>query len=669
MKFKKTLSSILIAGGLYLGILSSLSAQHQRINPIFNNPPVKIVETTTPKARKKLSEIVMEEEKPSLAVFSDYDNYMNTAKKYSEIEQTRAEAVKAFKQAIRTDRTKAFNDSKLLTGEAAKNYKNAIFEINTGKNQEEKENKSSIGTYLLIGAGVAAIGGLIYLLTQKKAPSETEVTLTFDVNKSFSGYQKELASRTVKSGSSVDIPISELGIAEIDPKYVAVYSEDFKKTISFDSDGSATFTAPSSNAKYHIMVFDSLGVNRAGDQVLYDWINGLLYKSKRNHVVFRKDYDGQTMPERVWGGEALPEIGGKNGVFDQINEALTVNYNGVRVRWGSVDRQPTATTGDASYGAGDSEGADGYHYGDYITVNAKKLRYDMKMMLSVGLEEAFELLIRVDNIGGYASRTTITDYYTHCLNDDGKKLLLFAYIKDSASFTSSSSGSAAVMSAVNALDVSKRFGPVEIGLNSGRLRAGLRSKDGRAGVRTDVGLNGGMIDNYTSADFTTGALQGNVNMSLSPSRQSYNANSTLNLKGVVVGVSGGYDANSRVGNLSANVGAKVGDGNVMVGVAGTPGMFGFNAQASQALKDIGIIGFRVMHTKNRLEDYTSLGLDARLDKVPVSLMVDYDKFGLYENLRLGLGARILGGTLSVGLDNHAGRKNLAASYTVSIPVK
>jgi hypothetical protein len=154
--------------------------------------------------------------------------------------------------------------------------------------------------------------------------------------------------------------------------------------------------------------------------------NSHLYKDKRDYVVYRKDFDGQTGPERVWGGQPLPEIGGEPGVLDQLNKALKPNQ--VPFRYGSITRQPNASSGDFSYGYADCYGADGWHAGSWIGVNYKKLGGNIKRSVAIGLEEAFENITCTQNIGGWPSSWFIQHWGV--LTQEGKDLFTYIFVKE-----------------------------------------------------------------------------------------------------------------------------------------------------------------------------------------------------------------------------------------------
>lgn len=626
----------------------------------------------TPKKEEPVKQLIMP--KPQ-APKDIYQFYMDTAISYAKEQspESQQKAFEFFTKAIELDKKKAVFDTKTLDETTAKLYKNALQQelakdaLNSLKTEDKKEKSWISRNWPLVILGVGAAAAGVYFLTKNKddttTPEPVDVTVSLDAYNHTKGFKKNLEARTVKSGSTIDIPITSTGVTGVDTKYVAVYSEDFKTKIAFDSDGSATFTAPQGNIKYHIILFDALGTNIYGDQVSYDWIqNSRLHSGKRNHVVYRRDFDGQTMEERVWGGEALPELGGKRGAFDQLDEDLRTSYN---VVWGHVDRQPTATTGDFSYGAGDSIGADGLHAGSYITVNAKKLHYSIMSMVATGLAEAFESLIGVDDIGGRTTRSTIQSQGV--ANENCKRLILFAYIKDNASFTTTTNN--AMANAMSMVNVNQQFGPAEIGMSSGSLHTGFKNKN--LGVRTSLRRNGRGFENYTTANFRGEKFQAGFGMLNSPSQHIYTAQTAMNLDKIILGVTGSYDAKARQGNMAVSIGAPITrDTSIMLGVARTPGMLGFNAQATQALRGIGIIGLKGIYTKNGPLGFTALGLDAQLDKTPIGpirIISDYTKSGLYKTTSLGIGKPIGPGVLSFSIVDAAGqRRSYDLRYTTSI---
>jgi hypothetical protein len=271
----------------------------------------------------------------------------------------------------------------------------------------------------LITLGSIALAGYIGLGTGCKKHDDPiippgPVTLQFDVYNHTQGYRGQF-SKTVLSESQLIIKVNELGVSDVDPQRIAVRQDNFGKLEVFSSAGEAVFTAPKQNMNYDIILFNS--TNNAPYQWMDDQSSQLRFK-KRNHVVYRKDRDGVTGPESVW-----------DSVFDQLNSALSLGW----VNWGNVNRQPSATSGDFSYGYGicifGGGRVDGLHGGSFILVDPEMCQEEMSRR-SVGLEEAFENICRVDNIGGMPSLMTIQKWGV--LLPRGKDLFAYVFAKDSA---------------------------------------------------------------------------------------------------------------------------------------------------------------------------------------------------------------------------------------------
>jgi len=237
------------------------------------------------------------------------------------------------------------------------------------------------------------------------------VTLQFDVYNHTEGYRSQF-SRTVLSGDQLIIKVNELGVSDVDSKKIAIKEDNFGNHVIFSNTGEAAFTAPRQNTNNEVILFNS--TNNAPYQWMDDQNSGL-YNGIRNYGVYRKDFDGQTGPEDVWAD-----------VFDQLNAALDLGF----VKWGSINRQPSGTSGDFSYGYGDSHGASGWHAGSYITINPQAFSNDVLRMTITGLEEAFENICCVDDIGGHPTAGTIAP--NGVLNPVGKDLFAYTFAKDDA---------------------------------------------------------------------------------------------------------------------------------------------------------------------------------------------------------------------------------------------
>jgi hypothetical protein len=643
---RKVLASALAAAMLFYGTARFSQSSQSQANPPNKKGPAHPLIIPKPQAPNDI-----------------YQFYMDSAISYAQEQspESQQKASELFTKAIELDKRKAVSfDTETLDQTTAKLYNRALQQelakdvLKSLKTEEKKEKSWMSRNWPLVILGVGAAAAGVYFLTKKKndttPPPPIDVIISLDAYNSTKGFQKDLTARTVKAGSTIDIPITDLGVTGVDTKYVAVYSEDFKTKISFDTDSSATFTAPQNNAKYHIILFNKLGTNYAGQQVSYDWMQGSsLWNNKRNHIVYRRDFNGQTGPEKIW-----------ESVFYQLNAALDLGW----VKLGSINRQPNGTSGDFSYGYGDSHGYLGYHAGSFITINHKQDSEEL-FMTGIGLEEAFENICGVDDIGGYSSRHTIQT--NGVLNPVGEALFVFVNIKDDSGFTTTTNNTMA--NALDMVNVNQQLGPVEVGMSSGSLHTGFKNKS--LGVRTSLRRNGRGFENYTTANFTGKSFQAGLGMLNSPNQQAYTAQATMNLDKIMLGASGGYDAKTKQGNVALSIGAPITrNTSIMLGVTGTPGMLGFNAQAMQALKGIGILSFRGIHTKNSLAGFTALGMDAQLDKTPIGpirIISDYTKSGMYKTTSLGIGKPIGPGVLSFSMvDEKARSASYNVSYTASI---
>jgi hypothetical protein len=174
-------------------------------------------------------------------------------------------------------------------------------------------------------------------------------------------------------------------------------------------------------------------------------------------------------------------------------------------------------------------------------------------------------------------------------------------------------------------------------------------------------MNGRGLEGYTTANFTSKGFQVGFGMINSPNQKAYTAQATTTLgknKNVLLGASGAYDAKTGQGNMSLNIGVPINNGNIMLGIASTPGMHGFNFQATQALRNVGVLGFRGIYTKNSLTTFTALGLDVLLDKTfigPISITSNYTQAGPYKAASLGIAKPIGPGNLPLSLGSWDGK--------------
>jgi hypothetical protein len=257
---------------------------------------------------------------------------------------------------------------------------------------------------------------------EPEKPQPGQVTLRFAVYNHTQGSRGSF-TKIAMSGDSVSIKVKELKIDDVDQQRIAIREDGFSNLVTFSNTGEANFRAPNQNMNYDIILFNS------SNNAPYQWLddqNSKLYLDKRDYVVFRKDRDGVTGQESLW-----------ERVFGQLNSALDLGW----VKWGSINREPSATSGDFSYGygiciAGGTRG-DGLHEGSFIFIDPEINRYNPISMTSVGLSVAFENICSINDVIGLPSLMTIQKYGV--LLPEGKDLFAYVYAKDGAGKTSGSS--------------------------------------------------------------------------------------------------------------------------------------------------------------------------------------------------------------------------------------
>lgn len=215
--------------------------------------------------------------------------------------------------------------------------------------------------------------------------------------------------RTYDTGNlsgEFSIRITDLGVSGVDEYRWAARDPGFGALRASGKDGTIRLAMPGTETEYDLFLFNT------SNEAPYQWMdeqNANFFGGSHDLIVYRKDFDGQTGPQRVWTGDNLSDYGiPAGGVFPQLNQAL--KPGGVPFTYGQIHAYTEEVDGARfTYGYGDSEGADGYHYETAITVNAESPNFigAPGAMVSVGLEEAFENITKTDNIGGHSSLVTI----------------------------------------------------------------------------------------------------------------------------------------------------------------------------------------------------------------------------------------------------------------------
>jgi hypothetical protein len=269
---------------------------------------------------------------------------------------------------------------------------------------------------------IPACLGIIFFLcvcqkkSQDKIPISNDsepVTLTFEVYNHTQGFLTDF-KMTQEQGAPVTIHLNDLEVDGVDKNRMVIREDRFGKRVAFTQTEMATFHAPSRDKNYTLFLMNAS--NGADYRKVDTWINtneGVLeyvpplkwYREDRN------DYQG---PEDVI-----------QDAIDQLNDALDYSW----VKYGSLQRIVQRENSSFGVGYGYCRNQFGWHNPYWAGVNPDHcLTYKMK--LATFLEEIFELVTRLNDIGGKDTAALIADPDTGSLNDVGKDLLAYVFVKD-----------------------------------------------------------------------------------------------------------------------------------------------------------------------------------------------------------------------------------------------
>jgi hypothetical protein len=239
------------------------------------------------------------------------------------------------------------------------------------------------------------------------------VILSFEVYNHTQGLLTNIEIKQ-EPGSRVAIRISDLGVEGVDDTRMVIREDRFGERIAFSQTGMATFQAPKQDKNYTLFLMNAS--NGADYRKVDTWINtneGVL-----EYVPpikwFLEDKNGYQGPEDVI-----------QDVVDQLNDALAYSW----ANYGSFQKVDQRKNNSFGVGYGYCRNQFGWHSPYWAGVNPDHcLTYKMK--LATFLEEIFELITRLNDIGGKDTATLITDPETGNLNEVGKDLLAYVFVKD-----------------------------------------------------------------------------------------------------------------------------------------------------------------------------------------------------------------------------------------------
>jgi hypothetical protein len=240
-----------------------------------------------------------------------------------------------------------------------------------------------------------------------------QVTLSFDVFNHTQGYLTSL-TRNVKSGQQVVFKIKDLEIEGVDEDRIVIREDRFGPLTAFSKTRTAVFEAPAEDRQYTIYLMNAS--HGADYRVVDTWIgeNEGILEYTPPLKWYREDRDG------FQGREAVIQE-----AVDQLNDALSYSW----ATYGSLMRIEQRTNGSFGLGYGYCRNQFGWHNPYWAGINPEYCA-TAEEQLSTFLEELFELITRLNDIGSKDTASLITDSGSGRLNERGKDLLAYVFVKD-----------------------------------------------------------------------------------------------------------------------------------------------------------------------------------------------------------------------------------------------
>ncbi len=252
--------------------------------------------------------------------------------------------------------------------------------------------------------------------SQTKAPQSkpsVQVTLFFEVFNHTQGFLTSF-ERMAETGTEEAVKISELDVEGVDENRIVIRENRLGTRVGFGQDGVASFEAPDEDKNFTIYLMNAS--NGADYKKVDTWVNtneGILEYAP--HVNwYREDRNDFQGPEDVI-----------QDAIAQMNEALAYPW----AIYGSFQRIDQRKNSSFGLGYGYCRNQFGWHNPYWAGVNPDHCP-TYKTKLETFLEEIFELVTRLNDIGGKDTASLITDPDTGNLNELGKDLLAYVFIKD-----------------------------------------------------------------------------------------------------------------------------------------------------------------------------------------------------------------------------------------------
>ena len=239
------------------------------------------------------------------------------------------------------------------------------------------------------------------------------VLLSFEVYNHTQGFLMSF-ERTLEPRARVTIDLGELDVEGVDENRMVVREGRFGPRIDFTQNGVVHFKAPEDDESYTLYLLNAS--NGADYRKVDTWTN-------TNEGVL------EYIPPFKWYREDRNDFQGSEDVItdaiDQLNDALDYPW----ANYGRFQRIDQRENNSFAVGYGYCRNQFGWHSPYWAGVNPDHCRTH-EMKLGTFLEEIFELITRLNDIGGQDSATLITDADTGNLNGLGKDFLAYVFVKD-----------------------------------------------------------------------------------------------------------------------------------------------------------------------------------------------------------------------------------------------
>lgn len=247
----------------------------------------------------------------------------------------------------------------------------------------------------------------------RETESAHSVILSFDVYNHTQGLLTRL-KKTVENGAEVTIHISEIDARGVDENRIVIREDRFGSFVASSRTGSVTFSAPAGKKEFTIYLMNA---SHGADYRKVDTWAG------KNEGIL------EYIPPLLWYRENRNDYSGPSEVIqdaiDQLHGALEYSW----AKYGGFQRIDQRKNSSFGVGYGHCRNQFGWHSPYWAGVNPDHcLTYEMK--LATFIEEIFELITRLNDIGEKDTATLITDADSGNLNDVGKDLLAYVFVKD-----------------------------------------------------------------------------------------------------------------------------------------------------------------------------------------------------------------------------------------------